>query len=97
MNRYQYAASERTPEEQRNAKAAEVARGRIDKNFGILDGALAGRQWLIGDAFSIVDAHVAAFASYATMIGFDTKKYANLDAWRGRASSRPAFATVMQP
>ncbi len=97
MNRYQFAASERIPEEQRNAKAAEVARGEVERMFGILDGALAGRQWLVGDGFSLVDGHVSAFVSYAGMIGFDTKKYANLEAWRTRATSRPAFATVMQP
>lgn len=97
MNRYSFAGSERIPEEQRNAKAAEAALAEVERMFGVLDGALAGKQYLLGDAFSIVDAHVAAFTSYAGMIGLDTKKYTNLEAWRTRATSRPGYATVMQP
>jgi len=97
MNRYTYAASERIPEEQRNAKAAEVARADVERMFGVLDGALAGKEWLLGDKFSLVDAHVASFTAYANMIGLDTKKWTNLEAWRARATSRPANVTAMTP
>ena len=97
MNRYSYAASERIPEEQRNAKAADVARVDVERMFGVLDGALAGKEWLVGDKFSLVDAHVAAFTEYAGFLGFDTKKWANLDAWRARTTARPAHATAMTP
>ena len=97
INRHQLAASERIPAEQRNAKAAEVARAELERLFGVLDGALAGKQWLVGDGFSLVDAHVAAFVAYAGFVGFDTKPWASLDAWRTRATSRPAYATAMQP
>jgi glutathione S-transferase len=97
MNRYQHSASERIPAEQRNAKAAEVARADVERLFGLLDGQLSGKQWLVGDSFSLVDAHVAAFVSYAAMVGFDTKKHASLEAWRARATSRPAWAAAMQP
>ena len=97
MNRYSFASSERIPEEQRNAKAAEAALAEVERMFGVLDGAVAGKQWLLGDAFSLVDAHVAAFTSYAGFLGLDTKKYTNLEAWRTRATSRPGYATVMQP
>ena len=97
MNRYQFSASERTPEEQRNAKAAEVARADVERLFKLLDGVLDGKQWLVGDGFSIVDAHVAAFISYSHFMGFDTKPYANLEAWRARTTARPAYATAMTP
>lgn len=95
--RHQLATSERVPEEQRNAKAGEVARGDVDRLFGILDGALAGKQWILGDKFSIVDAHLGAFVGYAGMIGFDPKKFANLGPWLERATSRPGFAESMKP
>jgi glutathione S-transferase len=97
VQRYHFVSSERVPAEQRNAKAAEVARADAERNFGILDGALAGRQWLVGDAFSIVDVHVGAFVAYAGMTGFDVKKWPNVAAWQGRLTSRPAFGKVMQP
>lgn len=97
ISRHGFASSERVPEEQRNAKAAEVARGEVERLFGILDGALAGKQWIVGDSFSIVDAHVGAFVGYAGMIGFEPKKHANLGAWLDRATSRPGFAEAMKP
>lgn len=97
MGRWAAAASPRTPEEQRNAKAAEVAHAEAERMFGVLEGALEGKQWLVGESFSLVDVHVGSFVSYAGMVGFDTKKYANVSAWLGRATSRPAFAKSMQP
>lgn len=95
--RYNAASSERVPAEQRNAKAAEAARAEVERLFKLLDGALEGKQWLVGDSFSIVDAHVAAFVSYTHFMGFDTKPYASLEAWRARATSRPGYAKAMSP
>jgi glutathione S-transferase len=97
MNRYSFSASERIPAEQRNAKAAEVARAEVERMFGVLDAAVTGKEWLVGNSFSIVDAHVAAFVTYSSFIGFDTKKWANLEAWRVRTTSRPAYGKVMAP
>jgi glutathione S-transferase len=97
MYRYAFSASERFPAEQHNAKAAAAARAEVERLFGVLDGAVTGKQWLVGDSFSIADAHVAAFSSYASMVWFDTKKWPNLEAWRVRATSRPAYGKVMMP
>jgi glutathione S-transferase len=94
--RYLHAGSERTPAERRNAKAAEAFRAEAEHALEILDGALAGKSWLTGERFGLVDAHVASFVVYATMVGFDTKKWANLEAWSARATARPGHATSMQ-
>lgn len=97
MNRHAYSASPRIPEEQRNAKAAEVARVDVERNFGVLDDALAGKEWLVGDKFSLVDVHVALFVEYATYLGFDPNKWENIKAWRTRATARPGYAAAMTP
>jgi glutathione S-transferase len=97
VGRHQFASAERIPAEQRNAKAAEAARAEVERLFKLLDGVLEGKQWLVGDSFSIVDAHVAAFIAYSGFIGFDTKPHANLEAWRVRATSRPAYGVAMSP
>jgi glutathione S-transferase len=91
------ASSPNVPAEQHNAKAAEAAGADVERYLGALDASLAGKSWLVGDAFSIADAHVAAFVGYAGMVGFDLDKHANVTAWNGRASARPAFAEVMKP
>jgi glutathione S-transferase len=97
IGRHQLASSERIPAEQRNEKAAEVARAQVEGLFKLLDGALEGKQWLVGDSFSLADAHVASFVVYSTFVGFDPKPYANLEAWRARATARPGYAVSMTP
>jgi len=97
LARHQFAASERIPAEQRNAEAAKVAHGEVERLFKLLDGVLEGKQWLVGDSFSLADAHVASFVVYSTFVGFDTKPYANLEAWRARATARPGYGVSMTP
>jgi len=97
VSRQQYASSPRLPAEQHNAKAAEAARADAEKALGVLDAALANSPWLLGDTFSIADAHLSAFVGYTGMIGYDLKKFPKLADWNARASARPAFAEVMKP
>lgn len=97
ISRKSWASSDRIPAEQRNEAAAAVAVAEGDKHLGVLDAALAGKQWLLGDTFTLVDSHVSGFAGYASMVGFDTKKWTNLTAWLERASNRPANAAARQP
>src|SRR5262245_1170831 len=58
---------DRIPAEQRNAAAAEVARGELAQLLKILDEALAGKSWLVGDRFTLADAHVVSFLGYFKM------------------------------
>jgi glutathione S-transferase len=97
LARFQRNTVDRIPEEQRNAKAAEVAKADVEKLLGILDGALQGKSFLVGDSFSLADLHVAAYVSYVGMCGFDSKPWPALDAWLKSATSRPLFGKVMRP
>jgi glutathione S-transferase len=96
LSRHQHNVSERIPKEQHNAKAAEVAKADVEKHMAILDAALKGKKFLLGDSFSIVDAHVSSFAGYVAMCGFDTKKWPALDAWVKTCGSRPASERAMK-
>lgn len=93
--RYQASSSQRSPTECHNAAQAAAALANVEGMLGVLDKLLATRQFLVGDAFSLVDCHVAAYATYLTFGGIDLARWPNVDAWRGRACSRPAFAKVM--
>lgn len=95
--RFQHNTSERIPKEQHNAKAAEVARADIEKLLGILDGALQGKTFLVGDSFSLVDVHASAFVGYLGTCGFDLTKWSALGAWFGTCTSRPAHGRIMSP
>src|SRR5262249_46986161 len=48
------------PEEQRDAKKADDAATRFRQPLGVLDGALAGRDHLLGSAFTVADLNVAS-------------------------------------
>ena len=92
FSRVQHNSSPQIPAERHNAKALEAAREDTARLLGVLDGALAGKPYLLGATFSIADAHVASWTAFLAMRGVDHKPYPNLDAWNQRCTARPAFA-----
>jgi glutathione S-transferase len=82
------------PDDEKSAKAGESARRDVDHNLRILDQALAGKQYLIGD-YTLVDAHVASIVSYLQMLKIDLAPFTNITAWLGRCAARPAFKKLI--
>jgi glutathione S-transferase len=80
------------PEEQRDAKKADDAVERFKKPLAVLDGALAGRQYLLGDGFTVADLNVASVVSLAPPADIDLGSASNVQAWLGHCLARPAFA-----
>ncbi|MCC6765873.1 MAG: glutathione S-transferase family protein [Deltaproteobacteria bacterium] len=80
------------PAEQRDPKKADDAAERFKKPLAVLDGALAGTQWLAGPEFTIADLNVAAVLMLAPMAGLDLSTAPNAAAWLGRCTARPALA-----
>jgi glutathione S-transferase len=97
LSRYMTSGSPRTPADRHNAKAAEAAKADVDKLLAILDKALEGRTWLVGETFSLVDVHVAGWAEYLTMCGFALTGLKALTAWVERCCARPAHAVALAP
>lgn len=84
------------PPEQRDATKAEDAAERFKKPLGVLDGALAGRDHLLGPAFTVADLNVASVLSWAPLARLDLGPAPAASAWLARCSSRPALARVQQ-
>jgi glutathione S-transferase len=80
------------PEAERDPKKVADAAERFAKRVPVLDGALAGRPYLLGDAFTVADLNVASVVSLASLVGFDLSGAPNVQAWLGRCLARPAFA-----
>ncbi len=80
------------PEAQRVPQKADEAAERFKKPLAVLDGALAGRQWLAGPDFTIADLNVASVLSIAPMAGLDLSTAPNVAAWFARCTARPALA-----
>ena len=87
--------SEWYPKDQQNAKAGEGAKADLEHRLGILDGALNGKSFLVGD-YSLVDTHVNSLVDWIRMThAADMSRYPNLNDWSKRCASRPAYAKVM--
>lgn len=77
------------PAAERRAEEAEQNRGWSADYFAALDRALAGRDWLVGDRFTVADVNVGAIAEMAGRLGVALGD--NIQAWMARLSARPAF------
>jgi glutathione S-transferase len=87
---------ERAPEDERNPKARAAAIKEAGELLGILDQHLAGKEHVLGGAFSLVDVACAAMIPFLGKLGVSTSGLANLSAWVGRCMARPALARAMQ-
>jgi len=82
------------PADQQNAKAAEAAKKEVGELLGILDKALAGKQFLVGD-YTLADAHVNSFLGWPRhSMGIDFSPFKNVLAWADRCDARPAAKKV---
>jgi glutathione S-transferase len=78
----------RLPPAERDAALREAALQVIDRPFKVLDAALAGKPYLLGDDFTVADLNVAAVISRA--IDMDLSALPNLKSWLTRCLKRPA-------
>ena len=81
------------PDDQKNAKAGEAARADIADCLRILDAALEGKQYLLGD-YTLADAHLASFSDWLRHMKIDFTAFPHLNAWNDRCRARPAFTKL---
>ncbi len=77
---------------ERDEEAARAAIDSMRKPFDVLNGALAGRDYLLGDDFTVVDLNVASVFAWGRMAGADFAAQPNVAAWLDRCLRREAAA-----
>ncbi|NOZ67400.1 MAG: glutathione S-transferase family protein [Alphaproteobacteria bacterium] len=77
------------PEEMRSEAKLEEAKTDIVPLLEVLDGHLAGRNYLVDDRFTIADLSLAAILDYPRKAGYDLSKYSNISPWLTRCVERP--------
>lgn len=88
----------RTPPEQRNHAELEAAREDAARVWAVLDGHLAGRDFVAGASFTMGDIAVGNLAYRWFNLDLERPDMANLQAWYLRLTERSAFsAQVMRP
>ena len=80
------------PSNQRDAAAANAAEEKLGPALQVLDGALAGKQYLLGATFTIADLNVASVLAWALFAKIDLAKTPNVKRWLQECVARPAFA-----
>ena len=80
-----------TPDE---VKAAVKA--RLASRFQWVDGELAGKQYLMGETFTVADAYLFTVTNWPGLVGVDMSPYANIATYRARVGARPAVIAAMK-
>ncbi len=83
------------PAEQHNAKAAEAAKADMMDCLRILDRALEGKQFLVGE-YTLADTHLNSFVDWLRHMKVDMSALKNVNAWGERCCARPAYVKVMK-
>lgn len=83
------------PENERDPKAIERARPQIPPYLEVLNDALRGKEYLVGERFTVADLNVASVLQLVPMVGVDLASYSNVQSWLGRLSARPALQKSM--
>ncbi len=84
-----------TPEEKKNPKVIPGATKGLQRPLKVLDAALAGRDWLLGNAFSVADLNVASVMHLMKNIQFDYSVHTNVQRWAEACYARPALARAL--
>lgn len=78
----------------RDPSAIERNELLLKKPLGVLNDALAGRDYLAGTSFTVADLNVASILVWAKMARLDLSAYPDLTRWLNACLARPAYARV---
>ncbi len=82
------------PPDQRDEKAAQAAVEALKAPLNALEGALKGKEYLLGKNFSIADLNVAAVMSWIPMMKLDLSSTPTVAAWLQKCLGRDANKKV---
>ncbi|MCX2862433.1 glutathione transferase GstA [Paucibacter sp. PLA-PC-4] len=77
-------------------EAKVLALAKLAERLGWIDAQLAGKQFLMGDQFTVADAYLFTVSNWAKMVHVDLGAYTHLLAWREHVASRPAVQEAMK-
>jgi len=77
-------------------EAKSVMRTKLEGRFKWVDSQLEGKQYLLGDSFTLPDAYLFTITNWGTRVGVDTSELKNLTAYQARMAARPAVQEAMK-
>lgn len=79
-----------TPEETKQA-----ARDTLARRFGFIEQKLQGRDYLMGNQFSVADAYLFTVLNWTGHVKIDLAPWPTVQAYKGRVAARPAVRAAM--
>ncbi|KAF4341497.1 glutathione S-transferase [Fusarium beomiforme] len=74
----------------------EKALSEVNEKVRILDSALQGRDYILGDWYSLVDTHLWATIAWLAYMGLDVASFPTLASWKEKVEQRPAIQRLQQ-
>jgi glutathione S-transferase len=73
-----------------------ATRSRLSKRFGFAGNALEGRDYLLGDTFTVADAYLFIMLRWTRFYGIDLSPWPALGAYFDRIAARPAVIATLK-
>jgi glutathione S-transferase len=74
----------------------EVQRGTIERRFNALEKSLEGKQYAMGDKFSVADAYLFTVLNWTNLHKIDLAKWPNIKSYVARVAARPAVQETLK-
>lgn len=84
------------PEDKRDESRAQKAATSLRRPFGVLDRALADREYLIGGRFTVADLNVCSVLNWARAAPEVLSSFAGVTAYLDRVRARPGFKALRE-
>jgi glutathione S-transferase len=77
-------------------EAKTIAKERLKSRFAWLEKEVEGKEYLMGEHFSVADGYLFTVLNWATPTGVDLAPYPHLLAWHARVGARPAVQAAQK-
>jgi glutathione S-transferase len=84
------------PDFARDASYAERDELLLKKPLGVLNDALAGRDYLVGNSFTVADLNVASILVWGKMARLNVSNHLEVRRWFDACLTRPAYGRVRE-
>ena len=74
----------------------EAVKTTLSKRLDWLSGQLAGKQYLMGDKFSVADGYLFTVLGWAKLVGFDLGRWPVVQQYAARVGQRPKVVEAMK-
>lgn len=74
----------------------DICLANLERRLAYVESELAGKDYLMGDTFTVADAYLFTVLGWAKYIQLDLAKWSNLSAYQARIAQRPAIVAAMK-